>query len=136
MPREQTQERLHARSGNSLAFIILRALHNLSKLFFCQVKQWAHMKGHPSKYLPNKVLLCRKVRQLYCVAIKSTHTAKLFHSIYILSPLSNLPVLMAQSDAQPTIDKEVEGSIPDTFSNIHLWRLIMKHFLPSYSPFL
>ena len=45
------------------------------------------------------------------------------------------PASVAQSDAHPTVDKEVAGSIPTWSSNILLWRLIMKYFLWSFSLF-
>ena len=35
---------------------------------------------------------------------------------------------MAQSDAHPTGDQEVAGSIPAGYGNILPWRLIMKYF--------
>ena len=36
----------------------------------------------------------------------------------------------------PTIDQEVAGSTPAEVGNILSWRLIMKYFLRSFSPFL
>ena len=45
------------------------------------------------------------------------------------------PASVAQSDAHPTVDKEVAGLIPTWSSNILLWRLIMKYFLWSFSLF-
>ena len=58
------------------------------------------------------------------------------------------PVLVAQLDApsdwrpggcswmrRPTGDQEVAGSIPAEVGNILSWRLIMKYFLRSFSPF-
>ena len=38
-------------------------------------------------------------------------------------------------DARPTGDQEVADSIPAGMGNILLWRLIMKYFLQSFSPF-
>ena len=46
-----------------------------------------------------------------------------------------LMALVAQSDARPTGDQEVSGSIPTVSGNIFSWRLIMKYFLQSFSPF-
>ena len=46
-----------------------------------------------------------------------------------------MPALMAQSDAPPTGDQEVIDWIPMGYCNILLWRLIMKYFLWSFSPF-
>ena len=46
-----------------------------------------------------------------------------------------LPASGAQSDVHPTFNQEVEGSIPAGSSNTLLWRLIMKYFLQSFSPF-
>ena len=45
------------------------------------------------------------------------------------------PVSVAQSDARPTGDQEVAGSIPAGPGIILSWRLIMKYFLQSFSPF-
>ena len=42
---------------------------------------------------------------------------------------------VAQLDARPTGDQEVAGSIPAEIGNILSWRLIMKYFLRSFSPF-
>ena len=36
---------------------------------------------------------------------------------------------MAQSDARPTGEQEIAGSIPAGSGNMLLWRLIMKYFL-------
>ena len=44
-----------------------------------------------------------------------------------------LPALAAQLDAPG--DQEVVGSTPAEVSNILSWRLSMKYFLPSFSPF-
>ena len=45
------------------------------------------------------------------------------------------PVSVAQLDAHPTGDQEVVGSTPAEVGNILSWRLIMKYFLQSFSPF-
>ena len=45
------------------------------------------------------------------------------------------PTSVAQLDARPTGDQEVAGSTPAKVGNILLWRLIMKYFLRSFSPF-
>ena len=42
---------------------------------------------------------------------------------------------VAQLDARPTGDQEVAGSNPAKVGNILSWRLIMKYFLLSFSPF-
>ena len=42
---------------------------------------------------------------------------------------------VAQLDARPTGDQEVAGSTPAEVGNILSWRLIMKYFLRSFSPF-
>ena len=42
---------------------------------------------------------------------------------------------VAQLDAHPTGDQEVMGSTPAKVGNILSWRLIMKYFLWSFSPF-
>ena len=56
--------------------------------------------------------------------------------------LSNIKVVeenrtdpVVQSGANPTGDQEVASSIPARSGNILSWRLIMKYFLPSFSPF-
>ena len=41
----------------------------------------------------------------------------------------------AQLDARPTGDQEIAGLTPAEFGNILSWRLIMKYFLGSFSPF-
>ena len=46
-----------------------------------------------------------------------------------------LPASVAQLDARPTGDQEVAGSTPAEVGNILSWRLIMKYFLRSFSPF-
>ena len=43
------------------------------------------------------------------------------------------PASVAQLDARPTGDQEVAGSTPAEVGNILSWRLIMKHFLQSFS---
>ena len=42
---------------------------------------------------------------------------------------------MAQLDARRTGDQEVMGSTPSKVGNILSWRLTMKYFLQSFSPF-
>ena len=42
---------------------------------------------------------------------------------------------VAQLDARLTVDQEVAGLTPAEVGNIRLWRLIMKYFLWSFSPF-
>ena len=46
-----------------------------------------------------------------------------------------MPASVAQLDARPTGDQEVPGSTPAEVGNILSWRLIMKYFLRSFSPF-
>ena len=43
--------------------------------------------------------------------------------------------LVAQLDASPTGDQEVVGSTPAEVGNILSWRLILKYFVRSFSPF-
>ena len=45
------------------------------------------------------------------------------------------PASVVQLDARPTGDQEVAGSTPAEVGNILSWRLIMKYFLRSFSPF-
>ena len=46
-----------------------------------------------------------------------------------------MPASVAQLDARPTGDQKVAGSTPAEVGNILSWRLIMKYFLQSFSPF-
>ena len=46
-----------------------------------------------------------------------------------------VPASMAQLDARPTGDQEIAGSTPAEVCNILFWRLILKYFLQSFSPF-
>ena len=46
-----------------------------------------------------------------------------------------LPASVAQLDARPTGDQELAGSTSTEVGNILSWRLIMKYFLWSFSPF-
>ena len=46
-----------------------------------------------------------------------------------------LPASVAQLNARPTGVQEVAGSTPAEVGNILSWRLIMKYFLRSFSPF-
>ena len=57
--------------------------------------------------------------------------------IEICAQVSNhsSPASVAQLDARPTGDQEVAGSTPAEVGNILSWRLIMKYFLRSFSPF-
>ena len=55
--------------------------------------------------------------------------------IYRNFHLPKLPASVAQLDARPTGDQEVAGSTPAEVGNILSWRLIMKYFLRSFSPF-
>ena len=45
------------------------------------------------------------------------------------------PVAELDIYLRPTGDQEVAGSTPAEVGNILSWRLIMKYFLRSYSPF-
>ena len=53
----------------------------------------------------------------------------------LLDSYQILPASVAQLDARPTGDQEVAGSTPAEVGNILSWRLIMKYFLRSFSPF-
>ena len=54
----------------------------------------------------------------------------MFIILWIVKPAS-----VAQLDARPTRDQEVADSTPAKVGSILLWRLIMKYFLRSFSPF-
>ena len=53
---------------------------------------------------------------------------------YLLKIRQILPASVARM-RRPTGDQEVAGSTPAEVGNILLWRLIMKYFLRSFSPF-
>ena len=55
--------------------------------------------------------------------------------LFLWLPLSYKPASVAQLDARPTGDQEAAGSTPAEVGNILSWRLIMKYFLRSFSPF-
>ena len=65
----------------------------------------------------------------------SAHNIPLFYRISIHIPNIPLPASVAQLDMRPTGDQEVAGSTPAKVGNILSWRLIMKYFLRSFSPF-
>ena len=52
-----------------------------------------------------------------------------------LMVILGMPSSVAQSDACPTGDQEVAGLIPAGSGNIIPWRLNLKYFLRSFSPF-
>ena len=54
---------------------------------------------------------------------------------FLACVLSVVPASVAQLDARPTGDQAVVGSTPVEVGNILSWRLIMKYFLRSFSPF-
>ena len=65
-----------------------------------------------------------------------------FYTFYITLPyVLNYKAFNIQTPAlvarlrRPTGDQEVAGSIPAEVGNILSWRLIMKYFLRSFSPF-
>ena len=49
--------------------------------------------------------------------------------------VKNMPALVAQLDAHLTGDQEVAGAISPSSGNFFSWRLVMKYFLLSFSPF-
>ena len=72
----------------------------------------------------------------FCAYIgKTLSTINLaFHKHFFLSNCE-WPASVAQLDARPTGDQVVAGSTPAEVGNILSWRLIMKYFLRSFSPF-
>ena len=63
-------------------------------------------------------------------------TSTPLESVFIPHIYSSTQTSVAQSNARPTGDHEVAGSIPAAWSvNILSWRLIKKYFLRSFSPF-
>ena len=80
------------------------------------------------------------------VKIKLSHTASSFvgylHRTNFMNAANNLPVKYYVRRPwwlswmrRPTGDQEVAGSTPAEVGNILSWRLIMKYFLRSFSPF-
>ena len=57
------------------------------------------------------------------------------HCLHTSKHLTLGPVSVAQLDARPTEGQEVAGSTPRRVGNIVSWRLLMEHFLRSFSPF-
>ena len=49
--------------------------------------------------------------------------------------IGKLSASVAQLDTRSTGDQEVAGSTPTEVGNILSWRLIIKYFLRSFSPF-
>ena len=81
-----------------------------------------------------------------CIKLKYGSHAIYVHKIrtavciYVFAVAFNIttlvqPASVAQLDARPTGDQEVAGSTPAEVGNILSWRLIMKYFLRSFSPF-
>ena len=57
-------------------------------------------------------------------------------SLYVYSPkYEHFSASVAQLDARPTGHQEVAGSTPAEVGSILSWKLIMKYFLRSFSPF-
>ena len=55
--------------------------------------------------------------------------------VYLVTQSNFFLAAVAQLDARPTGDQEFAGSTPAEVGNIFSWRLIMKYFLLSFSPF-
>ena len=69
---------------------------------------------------------------------KTPLTAASALSVHCLPTSKHLtlgPASVAQLDARPTEGQEVAGSTPRRVGDIVSWRLLMKHFLRSFSPF-
>ena len=64
-----------------------------------------------------------------------TNTSKQKNKHKDIYKLRTKSASVAQLDARPTGDKGVAGSTPAEVGNIRSWRLIMKYFLRSFSPF-
>ena len=80
-------------------------------------------------------LLCSSIFP-YCLAlILYTFSCMIFVICTGNFNLVMLPASVARLDARPTGDQEVAGSTPAEVGNILSWRLIMKYFLRSFSPF-
>ena len=81
--------------------------------YFSTVSLLCHIATENSSILKNAMISCFMQERALCIAIK-------------------LPV--AQLDGRLTGDQEVAGLTTAEVSNILSWRLIMKYFLPSFSP--
>ena len=57
------------------------------------------------------------------------------HAFTIIVDILNMPASVAQLDACPTGDQEVAVLTPTEVGNILSWKLIVKYFLRSFSPF-
>ena len=66
------------------------------------------------------------------VLLMSTHNICFYEEIRKIIPQL---LTVAQLDGCSTGDQEVAGSIPANVGNILSWRLIIKYFLWSFSPF-
>ena len=73
---------------------------------------------------------------LPCNQKRGTRLDICLHFGFSLQPFQvEKPASVVQLDARPTGDQEVAGSTPAKVGNILSWRLIMKYFLRSFSPF-
>ena len=103
-----------------LSFIFFLPCPSLSSLFFFFFVCWGF---NPC--------------ESFCV-VHSFYPVPLFHLIYYLfylsSPFLGRPRWLSWM-RRPTGDQEVVGSTPAEVGNILSWRLIVKYFLRSFSPF-
>ena len=98
--------------------------YNVGKIASLELIRWQLVcvwnAGMGTLLYPSNILKEKKWTSLYRDAQESNH---------------NEAGLVAVSDAHPIGDQDVEGSIPARSGNILSWRLIMKYFLRSFSPF-
>ena len=85
-------------------------------------------RGTSNEY-PQRTFLWRSKKNMWIHPLILRCGPSLYHVNFIVS------ASVAQLDARPTGDQEVAGSTPAEISNILSWRLIMKYFLRSFSPF-
>ena len=107
------------------------------------------MDGRTDTYKHMYVSVCAYVRVLVyaCVCMYThthihtrtharTHTHTHTHTHVTACALNSIQsASVAQLDARPNGDQEIAGSTPAVVGNILSWRLIMKYFLRSFSPF-
>ena len=99
-------------------FVQWRFWANRSNAQACLNLCWKHVWRYVSYFVTQKVIYRNQ-------ALNSNATMNYQY----------VPASVAQLDARPTGDREVAGSTPAEVGNILSWRLIMKYFLRSFSPF-
>ena len=111
----------------SKTYLIKNSNQRIS-LWFLLFKDLPYIKYRLKKQLV--VLITQRPTLCWKLSKKSSF-GPYYPKIYLVSNTAS----MAQLDARLTGDQEVAGSTPPEVGNILSWRLIMKYFLRSFSPF-